>query len=138
MCGTFHRWECDISLCRVVISTLESQPPGLRMCSFHVECIVPIQAIFSRARVLLVRFQRLTVCNCNCLLLSVSWDVANTRRGAIPDMVYIESVYRSLSHRSLSHRSHTVAYACELIVNYVAHGVERSCTDYAKFWWTDV
>jgi len=37
--------ECDVVLCRVVISTCASQPPGLRMCSFHVECIVPIQAI---------------------------------------------------------------------------------------------
>ena len=47
--GHIDCWECDISLCRVVISTLESQPPGLRMCSFHVECIVPIQAILGSA-----------------------------------------------------------------------------------------
>lgn len=54
LCGIFHRWECDISLCRVVISTCGSQPPGLRMDLFHVEGVVPVQAILSKARSFLV------------------------------------------------------------------------------------
>jgi len=46
VCGIFHHWQCDVS-CRVAISTCGSQPPGLRMCSFHVEWNVPIQAILT-------------------------------------------------------------------------------------------